>query len=154
MAERRLFLVIARLDPVIDDRLFRQAEHLTSIVGASPAIVSACSGPGSRFGPAVADALESGDDRGRAEWREARLALRRRVLAGQLRRRRVEALVLPVEPRLARPGALQLVAHVEAQAAETLDLQLDRVAVLEAVQPAMVGAGRQDVAGLQRVDRR
>src|SRR5262245_63531921 len=82
------------------------------------------------------------------------LARCRRVLPGQLRRRSVLALVLAVEPGLARPGALEIVAHVEAQPTEPLGLQLDAVAVLEAAQPTMVGAGGQDVAGLQGVDRR
>ena len=63
-------------------------------------------------------------------------------------------LLLALEARLARPGALEVVAHVEAQPAQALGLELDLVAVLERVQAAMVGAGGEDVAGLQRVDRR
>ena len=58
-----------------------------------------------------------------------------------------------VEPRFPAPGALELVAHVEAQLAEPFDFQLDHVAVHERVQAAVIGAGRQNVAGLQRMDR-
>ena len=53
----------------------------------------------------------------------------------------------------ARPGALVLVLHLDVQGAEPLGRQLDLVAVHERVEPAMVGAGRQDVARQQRVDR-
>jgi len=40
---------------------------------------------------------------------------RGRVLAGELGRRPFELLLLPVEPRLPGPRALQLVAHLQAQ---------------------------------------
>src|SRR5262249_13800002 len=80
--------------------------------------------------------------------------LRRRVFPGQLRRRHLlRALVLHVEARLATPGALEVVAHVEAQLAEPFGLELDHVTVLEGVEAAVVGAGRQYVAGLEGVDR-
>src|SRR5262249_34104406 len=77
-----------------------------------------------------------------------------RVLAGRLRGRAFLALVLAGQARLAAPGALEVVADADVQPAEALALQLDGVAVLEAAEPAMVGAGGEDVAGLQRVDRR
>src|SRR5262249_1968114 len=76
-----------------------------------------------------------------------------RVLPGQLWRRAFELLVLAVEPRLASPRPLEVVPHAEAQPAEPLGLDLDAVAVLEAAEPAVVGAGRDDVAGIERVDR-
>src|SRR5262245_51589493 len=66
------------------------------------------------------------------------LARRRRVLPGQLGRRSFLALVLAVQPGLARPGALEIVAHVEAQATQSLGLQLDAVAVLERAQATVV----------------
>ena len=86
------------------------------------------------------------------EW-ALRLARRRRVAAGRLRRvSALAALGLPFQPRVARPGALEVVAHVDAQAAEPVDLELDFVAVLEGMQAAMVGAGREHVARLQSMD--
>src|SRR5688572_4554004 len=72
--------------------------------------------------------------------------LRLRVLPRQLRSLTFQPPVLAIESRLAAPGALQLVAHVEAQPAESLGLDLDFVSVLESVQAAMVGAGGEDVA--------
>src|SRR5690348_10027067 len=66
----------------------------------------------------------------RASRSNRRLRLRR-ILSAGLRRRRVEALFLPLQARLARPGALQVITHLEAQLAETRALQLDRVAVQE-----------------------
>jgi hypothetical protein len=41
---------------------------------------------------------------------------------------------------------------VEAQAAEALGLQLDQVAVLEAAEPAVIGAGGEHVARAEGVD--
>src|SRR5258707_10745419 len=71
------------------------------------------------------------------------------VLAGELRGvRALAALFLVLQARRARPGALVLVLHVDVQRAHLLDGKLDPVAVHEGVQPAMVGAGGQDVAGL------
>src|SRR6185436_4561990 len=71
----------------------------------------------------------------------------RRVLPGKLRRDGVEALVLALEPGLARPGALERVAHVDAQRAEARGLQLHHVAVVEGVEAAMIGSGGEHVAG-------
>src|SRR5438445_9814933 len=90
-------------------------------------------------------------------WTQCRdsdaLLRRRRVLSGQLRCRALELLLLPVQTGLPAPGALEVVPYVEAQPAELLGLDLDPIAVLETAQAAMVGAGRDDVAGLERVDR-
>src|SRR5919197_374527 len=60
------------------------------------------------------------------------------VLARQLRCGALEALLLALEARLARPGALELVLHADDQAAEPLDLELDLVAVLEGGKAAMI----------------
>src|SRR5262249_36320010 len=81
------------------------------------------------------------------------LPRRRCVLPGQLRCRAFLLLLLPVQPRLAAPGALEVVADVEGQAAHPLGLDLDPVAVLEATEPPVIGAGRDDVARVERVDR-
>src|SRR5688572_32399832 len=77
-----------------------------------------------------------------------------RVFPGELRRRCFLLFVLPVEARVASPRALQLVLHFELEPPELLRFDLDRVAILERRQPAMVGAGREDVAGIDGVDRR
>src|SRR5215470_10845801 len=82
------------------------------------------------------------------------LARRRRVLARDLGRGSFLSLLLTVESRLPRPRALEVIPHVEAQAAQAVGLDLDPVAVLEAAQPTVVGAGREDVARLEGVDRR
>src|SRR5688572_28929634 len=80
--------------------------------------------------------------------------LYRRVLARELRRGdALAALLRPLEPGGTSPGALELVAYLDAQLAEALGLELHRVAVHEARQAAMVGAGGEDVARLERVDR-
>src|SRR5205807_4369528 len=81
------------------------------------------------------------------------LPRRGRVLPGQLRRRALELLFLTVEPGLPAPGPLEVVPDVEAQPAEPIGLDLDAIAVLEAAEPAMVRAGRDDVAGVEGVDR-
>src|SRR5256885_13106613 len=78
----------------------------------------------------------------------------RRVLARQLRRRAFLLLLLAIQARLPAPGALEVVADVEAEPAQPFGLDLDPVAVLESAEAAMVRAGRDDVAGVERVDRR
>src|SRR5437867_1379089 len=82
------------------------------------------------------------------------------VFAGQLRRevrvvarRLLVGLFVALEARLARPGPLQIVIDAEGQAAEALSFELDLVTVHKRVEAAMVGAGGDDVAGQQRVDR-
>src|SRR4029077_15886390 len=67
------------------------------------------------------------------------------VFAADLRCRRVKPLTLTIETRLARPGALQIVAHLEGELAQARAFQFNRVAVHEAGQAAMVGAGGKDV---------
>src|SRR6185295_11960285 len=84
----------------------------------------------------------------------SRLARGGCMLTGQLGRRPLLTLLLTIQTRLTTPGALEVVTHVEAQPAEPLDFELDHVAVLESAQAAVVGAGGENVAGLQRVDRR
>src|SRR5439155_2349108 len=75
-----------------------------------------------------------------------------RVLPGELRGRALLLLLLPVEPRLPPPGALEVVAHAHAEPTHPLDLELDEVAVLERREPAVVGAAGEHVARLERVD--
>src|SRR5207244_10008399 len=75
------------------------------------------------------------------------------VLPRQLRRGALQLLLLPIQPCLSAPGALEVVADVEVQPAQALGLDLDPIAVLEAAQPAVIRAGRDQVAGLERVDR-
>src|SRR5882672_3852329 len=70
--------------------------------------------------------------------------------AGRLLRR----LLVHLQSRPPIPGALQLVLDVEGELPDAVDFELDLVAVHERVEAAMVGAGGDDVAGLQRVDRR
>jgi hypothetical protein len=47
----------------------------------------------------------------------------------------------------ARPSTLEIVAHRDVQRAAALAGELDLVAVHERIEPAMVGASGQDVAG-------
>ena len=100
----------------------------------------------------------AGEDAG-AIGQEARLhrsgvgALGGRVLARELRAQALEAGLGPLVPRLAFPGAPQIIADVHPQAAERTDLQLEHVAVDQRVQTTMVRAGRDDVAGLERMHR-
>src|SRR5579863_70229 len=85
-----------------------------------------------------------------------RISARRRgrsVFAGELRRRAFEPLLLPLEPRLARPCALQRIADLDGEAPQALRFQLDRVAVLEGAEAAVVRPAGEDVARLERVDR-
>src|SRR3989454_5666092 len=74
------------------------------------------------------------------------------VLPRQLRRRPFEPLLLPLEPSLAGPRALQVVADVQAQPAQPLRLQLDQIPVLEGAEATVVGARGEDVARLQGMD--
>ena len=69
------------------------------------------------------------------------LLRRGRVLPGQLRGGAFLAFLLAIETGFPPPGALEIVAHVEAEPAEAFRLELDLVAVLEAAEPAVVGAG-------------
>src|SRR3989449_3458339 len=76
-----------------------------------------------------------------------------RVLPCQLRRRPLQSFLLPLEPSFPGPRTLHVVSHVQAQPAQPLRLQLDQVAFLEGAEPAVVGSGSEDIAGLQGVDR-
>lgn len=77
-----------------------------------------------------------------------------RVLAAQLRRDRRQLLAVTLQPRLARPGPLEIVADRYLEPSEALDFQLHHVAVHERIEAAVVGAGCDDVAGIEVVDRR
>src|SRR5258708_5380505 len=76
------------------------------------------------------------------------------VFAAELRGGALQALLLALYPRFARPAAFEIVADVEAQAAQAFSFELDRVAVLKRIESAVVGARGQDVTGIQRMDRR
>ena len=64
----------------------------------------------------------------------------RGVLSAGLRGAAGEALLFALEVRFLHPGALQVVLHVDVQAAEALDFQFDLVAILEGMEPAVVRA--------------
>src|SRR6516164_3666301 len=51
------------------------------------------------------------------------------------------------------PGTLQIITHCDVQRAAALTGELDVVAVHERIEPSMVGAGCENVAGVQRVNR-
>src|SRR3989442_1061118 len=74
------------------------------------------------------------------------------VFPRQLRRRPFEPLLLPLEPSLTSPRALQVVADVQAQPAQPLRLQLDQIPVLEGAEATVVGARGKDITGLERMD--
>src|SRR5579859_2916642 len=76
------------------------------------------------------------------------------VLAAELRGGAVEALLLALEARLARPGAVQVVTDSKGESTQSLGFQFDRVAILERIETPMVGASGQNVSGVERVDRR
>src|SRR5262249_11207718 len=79
---------------------------------------------------------------------------RGRVFPRQLRRRYgFRALVGHLQPRLPPPCTLERVTYGNAQPAEPLALELDYIAVLKRAQTSVIGAGRQHVAGLERVNR-
>src|SRR5205823_4306451 len=123
------------------------------MTGQSP--LSRSAGPwGSRgpMGPKVGSPVDSpGGWKGPGEGAAGALL---RVLSADLRGRVAAALLLHLEAGLAGPGPLQFILHVDGELADSLGLDLDLVAVHKRVQAAMVGAGGQDVARLQRVDRR
>src|SRR5688572_18840802 len=52
------------------------------------------------------------------------------------------------------PGAALWIPDIDGEGAEMLDRQLDAVAVLDRAKPLMIGAAGDDVARLQRADRR
>ena len=58
-----------------------------------------------------------------------------------------------LKTRVARPGALQIVFHIDMQHAQTFALELNLIAVHEWVQTAVIGAGGQHIARLQSMDR-
>src|SRR5580704_7915893 len=68
--------------------------------------------------------------------------------AGLLGVHAFRAALLMLQAGDARPRALLIVAHRDVQRAAALAGELDLVAVHERIEPAMVGAGGQDVAAL------
>src|SRR6266481_5221969 len=101
--------------------------------------------------PALPRAREGGEPESLARGRVLAGLLRRdvRIGAGRLLRR----LLVHLQPRPPLPGALQLVLNVEGKLPDAVDFELDLVAVHERVEAAVVGAGGNDVARLQGVDR-
>src|SRR5580765_5431393 len=95
----------------------------------------------------------TGSTVGRIPNQPADLPRSRRIFPGQLRRGALELLLLTIESGLPPPGALEIVADVEAEPPEPLGLDLDAIPVLESAEPAMIRAGRDDVTGVERVDR-
>ena len=51
------------------------------------------------------------------------------------------------------PGALEIIAHCDVQRTAALTGELDLVAAHERIEPSMVGAGCENVTGVQRVNR-
>src|SRR6266700_1994747 len=83
--------------------------------------------------------LTSGDGRGHG------------VFARQLRSGAFLTFLLPLQPRFARPGAIEGIFDAEPQSAQPFSFQLDRIAVHERVQAAVVGARSQNIARLEGV---
>src|SRR5215467_6159999 len=81
-------------------------------------------------------------------------SLRRCVFAaGLLCVRAFCSALLVLQASDACPSALQIIAHCDVQRAAALTGELDVVAVHERIEPSMVGAGCENVAGVQRVNR-
>src|SRR5262245_39583591 len=81
-------------------------------------------------------------------------SLRRCVFAaGLLCVRPFCSALLVLQASDACPGALQIIAHCDVQRAAALTGELDVVAVHERIEPSMVGACCENVAGVQRVNR-
>src|SRR5262249_21509325 len=81
-------------------------------------------------------------------------SLRRCVFAaGLLCVRAFCSALLVLQASDACPGALQIITHCDVQSAAALTGELDLVAVRERIKPSMVGAGCENVAGVQRVNR-
>ena len=66
---------------------------------------------------------------------------------------RFQPLLMPLQPRLPRPGTLEIVTDLKVQPAQRLGFDLDEVTVLERVEAAVIGSQRQDITRLKRMDR-
>src|SRR6516165_8311770 len=87
----------------------------------------------------------------KSEQGTAAHSLRRCVFAaGLLCVRAFCSALLVLQASDACPGALQIIAHCDVQRAAALTGELDVVAVHERIEPSMVGAGCENVAGVQR----
>ena len=64
----------------------------------------------------------------------------------------LSAAFLVLQPGDARPGPLERIAYRDVQGAAPFAGELDLVAVHERIESAMIGAGRQNIARLERVD--
>jgi len=76
-----------------------------------------------------------------------------RIAAGLLCVRAFCSALLVLQASDACPGAFQIIAHCDVQRAAALTGELDVVAVHERIEPSMVRAGRENIAGVQRVNR-
>src|SRR5260221_8442074 len=69
------------------------------------------------------------------------------VFARELRRDRIrQAFLMPIDSSFARPGTSEVVFDLDSQHPHTLSLQFYDIPILEGVQAAMIGAGRDDVS--------
>ena len=57
-----------------------------------------------------------------------------------------------LKPGIPRPSALQIIPDMKTQPAQPFGLQFDQIAILKRVKSAVIGSGRQNVAGLERMD--
>ena len=76
-----------------------------------------------------------------------------RIAAGLLCVRAFCSALLVLQASDACPGAFQIIAHCDVQRAAAFTGELDVVAVHERIEPSMIGAGCENVAGVQRVNR-
>ncbi len=63
------------------------------------------------------------------------------------------SLVVPLDSRFTRPGALELILDLDAENSEALRFQFHDIPVLEGIQATMIGAGRDDIARHQCLHR-
>src|SRR6476620_2820142 len=76
------------------------------------------------------------------------------IFAGELWGSRIGvSLVVPLDSRFTRPGALELILDLDAENSEALPFQFHDIPVLEGIQATMIGAGRDDVARHQSLHR-
>src|SRR5437870_652722 len=74
------------------------------------------------------------------------------VFPRELRRAPLQAFSFVLQTRVPAPGAPELIANLHVQPPQSLDLELDPVAVLERGEAPVVGAGGEHVARIERVD--
>lgn len=60
---------------------------------------------------------------------------------------------LPLQTRLPCPSAFQIIPHFKGQTPEPFSLDLDRIPIHEWIEPAVIGPSRQDISGLESMNR-